>query len=241
MIEFLWWNRNTWRSRVCFCYRLLELIWVQCVHCPKLSLTWGLPGRTLGQTLFPLLDHLTHRHTLRDPASVCAKDTFGALLFPLRENRSSEPHLGKQQLLMVYGHLATERVCPSLSAGMALIHWRGPALGEGGHRAEKNIHMPGTLSGESARSARGYTPRPIREPRFISKRYELQGLWQGWRRSFSKLLNFLNSHSNGICVDNGINCFGSQVASCKGFIVYICVNSNTQLCQRRNGREYRVR
>lgn len=101
--------------------------------------------------------------------------------------------------------------------------------------------MPGTPSGPSARPACGCTPKPIREPRFVSKCFELQGLWQGRRRAFSKLLNFPNSHSNSICVDNGINCFESQISSCKGFLVYICVNSSTQLCQRSNGREHRVR
>ena len=76
-----------------------------------------------GQDAFSIVGPFNSQtHTLSDPALVCAKDTFGALLFPLLENRSSEPHLGKQQLLTVYGHLATETVCPPLSAGMALIH-----------------------------------------------------------------------------------------------------------------------
>jgi hypothetical protein len=61
-----------------------------------------------------------------------------------------------------------------------------------------------------------------------------KGLWQGERTPLCKLLNFLNSHSDGSCVDNGINCFASQISTFKGIIVYICVNSSTKLCQRGN-------
>lgn len=39
------------------------------------------------------------------------------------------------------------------------------ALGSGGHREEKTVPEPGTQSGKSAKSACGYTPKPIREPR----------------------------------------------------------------------------
>lgn len=74
----------------------------------------------------------------------------------------------------------------------------------------------------------------IGDPQLTFKFSGLKGLWQGCRIPFSKLFNFLNFHPNGICVDNEINCFGSQISSFEGVIAYICVNSNTNLCQRGN-------
>lgn len=53
---------------------------------------------------------------------------------------------------------------------------RGSALGRGGCREEKNIYKPGLPNGKSAKSACGYTPKPIREPCFgFSNAASLEG------------------------------------------------------------------
>lgn len=113
-------------------------------------------------------------------------------------------------------------------AGPVLTHGRGSALGKGCGEEQE----PATLTGRSARCV--HSSQRLPESRvLLLNAVSVKGSGRNGGGPFSKL-NFLNFPSIGTCVDNGINLSGSQISSFKGIIVYICVNSRNQWCQRGN-------
>lgn len=135
--------------------------------------------------------------------------------------RSSE---WKKQLLTGYGGLAIGEESAPL-CGLAWCSLTGGALLlEKGCGGEKDTQEPATPTSSSAKSAPGFTPTPPREPCSVSKCCDSEGLGRNGRGPFSKFS--LDQH---LCRqwDKPL-----WKPSFKGVIVYICVNSRTQWCQR---------
>lgn len=113
--------------------------------------------------------------------------------------------------------------------GLAWCSLRGGALLlEKGCGGEKDTQEPATPTGSSAKSAPGFTPTPPREPCSVSKSKccDSEGPRRNGGGPFSKFS--LDWH---LCRqwDKPL-----WKPSFKGVIVYICVNSRSQRCQRGN-------